>query len=271
MKDLIDEGRQVFTDNWYTSLRLAEYLLTRKTLITGVVRAGRDPPRELMAQPLSRRQSCFARKGNTLVVKFQDRNQVTVLTTKYEANMVEQCRTHFGNRVEFYYKPLHIDKYNSRMGSVDCADQMLEPYETNRKSLAWFKKLGIHFIFRILLNTFITCKAIANYRKDFMNFILQTTRELLCQYNDGARKLFDPPARVYEPEAPTGHTLKTLEGKKQKRCRVCYPKRKDTRYYCPACPTQPGLCCMDHYREWHNQREEGEPQPTTSGKRRRTQ
>lgn len=267
MKDLVDEGRQVFTDNWYTSLRLAEYLLTRKTLITGVVRAGRGPPKEVMDQPLSKRQSCFARKGNTLVVKYQDRKQVTVLTTKYEANMVEITRTYFGNKVDFYNKPLHIDKYNRRMGSVDYADQILEPYETNRKSLAWFKKLGIHFMFRILLNTFITCKAVGNYKQDFMHFILQTSKDLLRQYNHGARQLINPPP-VHLAAEPTEHTLKKLEGKKQKKCRVCHPKRKDTRYHCPACPGEPGLCSMDHYRKWHRPDDDDEPQPSTSGTKR---
>lgn len=60
MKDLIEEGRQVFTDSWYTSLRLSDYLLTRQTMMTGVVRAGRGPPKELVDQPLSKHQSCFA-------------------------------------------------------------------------------------------------------------------------------------------------------------------------------------------------------------------
>ena len=45
MKDLLDSGRQVVTDNWYTSVRLANYLLTRNTMLTGVIWAGRGPPR----------------------------------------------------------------------------------------------------------------------------------------------------------------------------------------------------------------------------------
>ncbi|CAL1534582.1 unnamed protein product, partial [Lymnaea stagnalis] len=36
-----------------------------------------------------------------------------------------------------------------------------------------------------------------------------------------------------------------------KRCRVCYKKgsRFESRYYCPKCPGQPGLCigrCFEH-------------------------
>ena len=136
MTNLIDEGRQVFTDNWYTSARLVEYLLTRKTLITGVVRAGRGPPRAWMDQPLLRRQSCFARKGNILVVKYHDRNKVCVLTTTYKADFVERRIILYGGTVDYENKALHIAEYNKCMGSVDYVDRMLEPYSSNKKSLA---------------------------------------------------------------------------------------------------------------------------------------
>lgn len=41
---------------------------------------------------------------------------------------------------------------------------------------------------------------------------------------------------------------------KRKRCKVCYSKniRKDTSYYCPACPGSPGLCLGECFREHHN-------------------
>ena len=44
MKFLLDAGRHVVTDNWYTSLRLVRYLLSRDTMLTGVVRSDRGPP-----------------------------------------------------------------------------------------------------------------------------------------------------------------------------------------------------------------------------------
>ena len=262
MSNLLDEGRQVFTDNWYTSVRLAEYLLTRKTQITGVVRAGRGPPRALMDQPLLRRQSCFARKGNMLVVQYHDRSKVCVLTTTYKADFVERRTIRHGGIVEYENKPLHIAEYNKRMGSVDYADQMMEPYSSNRKSLAWFKKLGIHFMFRILLNSFITSKAVGNYRQRFVNYILQTSKELLSMYNPGARKIIDKQqAKILPLDLPTGHIHKKFEGTPKKRYRICYQLHiiKVTRYGCPKCPEKPGLCSYDHFKEYHEK-----PQPSTS-------
>ncbi|MPC97005.1 hypothetical protein E2C01_092292 [Portunus trituberculatus] len=43
----LDKGRHVATDNWYTILRLGSYLLTRDTLLTGVVHADRGPSKML--------------------------------------------------------------------------------------------------------------------------------------------------------------------------------------------------------------------------------
>ena len=92
MRDLLDSGRHVVTDNWYTSLRLSDYLLTRETTLTGVVRSGRGPPKRLMAEKLDKHKSVFVRKENTLIVKYMDRKEVTVLSTRYVAGMVAGVR-----------------------------------------------------------------------------------------------------------------------------------------------------------------------------------
>ena len=41
--------------------------------------------------------------------------------------------------------------------------------------------------------------------------------------------------------------------KPQKRCRVCYKKkvRKDSRYHCPNCPSNPGLCYYPCFELYH--------------------
>ncbi|KAK4315602.1 hypothetical protein Pmani_013191 [Petrolisthes manimaculis] len=56
MKDLLNSGRHVITDNWYTSLRLADYLETQRTLLTGVVRSGGGPPKEVQNMKLDKKQ-----------------------------------------------------------------------------------------------------------------------------------------------------------------------------------------------------------------------
>ncbi|XP_066958913.1 piggyBac transposable element-derived protein 4-like [Macrobrachium rosenbergii] len=275
MDDLLDKGRRVVTDNWYMSLRLCEYLETRDTLLTGVVRSGRGPPRSIMNERLERHQSVFARKGNVVLVKWQDKKEVAVISTKYEGGMVERTKTYFGNRTVFVNKPLHIEKYNEKMGSVDIADQLLESYDHNRKSMAWFKKIGLHFMFRMALNGRIALQATGNYNEDFMKFLLDVQQEILCEYSIGVAALYESyqlkkgPTMKVSVSSDTHQFVKNEKG--QKRCRINYPKRKDTRYHCPACPGSPGLCSMEHYRKWHQQDNPDDPQPGRSTTKQRGQ
>ncbi|XP_066971798.1 piggyBac transposable element-derived protein 4-like [Macrobrachium rosenbergii] len=261
MKNLLDKGRHVVTDNWYTSYRLGNYLLTRDTTLTGVVRAGRGPPKKLVNEKLSRHQSTFARRGNTLVVKYMDKKEVNVLTTLYTAGMVEKCKTYFGDKTVFYNKPLHIEKYNSLMGSIDMADQLLEPYAFGKKSLAWFKKLGIHFIFRILLNSYLAYKNQKCYKKDFMAFILEVSKGLVFRHSPSGRAMLEAEEEAKSqkptkmPNMDVIHSWVRFQPKKQKKCRICtrdFKKRKDTTYHCPGCPGEPGLCSKEHFIAWHS-------------------
>lgn len=66
MNDLLDTGRHVVTDNWYTSLRLANYLETRLTMLTGIVRYGRGPPRELQDGKAPKKSMLLCAEGECI-------------------------------------------------------------------------------------------------------------------------------------------------------------------------------------------------------------
>lgn len=54
-----------------------------------------------------------------------------------------------------------------------------------------------------------------------------------------------------EPIPPTERKLNPA-----KRCRVCYRRehiRKESRYHCPDCPSQPGLCIYPCFRIYHTE------------------
>ena len=81
--DLIGCGRHVITDNWYTSLRLAEFLLTENTDLTGIVKPNRGPPQFLKAEKLAKKGSSFIRRGDVMITKYEDRKTIYALTTRY--------------------------------------------------------------------------------------------------------------------------------------------------------------------------------------------
>ena len=62
MRDLLDQGRHVVTDNWYTSVRLSDYLLTIDMMLTGVAHSGNGLPKMLKDEKIEKHQSVFVRK-----------------------------------------------------------------------------------------------------------------------------------------------------------------------------------------------------------------
>lgn len=81
--------------------------------------------------------------------QWANRKYIVMLTTKYNAGLLEKTKT-FGNKTKFCDKPLHSEKRNEKMDSVDFADQLLEPYTSARKSLARFIKIDILMLFRMV-------------------------------------------------------------------------------------------------------------------------
>ncbi|KAJ8933120.1 hypothetical protein NQ314_014207 [Rhamnusium bicolor] len=106
---LLDEGRKVIIDNWYMSLRLAQFLLTRNTYVTGTIRANRGVPKELTEIPLKTFQTCFVRKGDILVIKYKDKRDVYLLKSKLDLR--KKLVTKSQHAITYRYKsqmPLRI-------------------------------------------------------------------------------------------------------------------------------------------------------------------
>ena len=68
IQDLFNRGYHLFIDNFFTSVRLALFLLTQRTLMTGTIRP--DILKERSVQPKS---AAFCRKEEVLCVKSVDR------------------------------------------------------------------------------------------------------------------------------------------------------------------------------------------------------
>lgn len=131
-RNLLDQGRRIVLDNWYMSVRLAQFLLEHDTTVTGTIRANRGVPPELLQMPLQKQQSAFLRKGNMLLVRYKDKKCVCVLTTKYTAGYVDKTRYVHGGKQQHFKKPAQVERYNTLMGSVDLCDQDIEPYDCCR-------------------------------------------------------------------------------------------------------------------------------------------
>ena len=134
---------------------------------------------------LRKKMTAFMRKDDILACKFEDRKTVYSLSTRYVAKLVPKSRRHYGGAASQHNLAQQIQKYNEFIGSVDKADQMLSPYAFQRKSMAWFKKLGLHFIDRMMFNSFIAYK---NMNPDknliYLAYIKEVANKLIKEYSE---------------------------------------------------------------------------------------
>ena len=274
MKSLLNQGRHVVLDNWYSSLNLTQYLLSKNTLTTGTIRPNRGVPQIMTSQRLQASQAVFGRNDDILIVKYNDRKLVHLITSKYEAGYVEHTHHVRGRKREMVKKPTPIQRYNEQMGSVDVVDQLLEPHDPTRKSFAWFKKLGMHMICRMMLNSRTVYQNLHPTQPsiEYCEFLKTVVHEMLSEYSLGyvalcaANQEKRSPTRKRKRTCTEGQASTPVHGllpippsekkrRPQRRCRVCAAegRRKDSRKHCPACKDGPALCSLEHFQMWHSQ------------------
>lgn len=264
-QNLLCEGREIILDNWYMSLRLAEFLLSKNTYVTGTIRFNRGVPKELTETQLERFQACFVRKGDILVVRYKDKRDVYLLSTKLTAGFTEKSR--YQSKVSAtvsIQKPLAIEHYNLNMGAVDAVDQDLEPYNCTRKSYTWFKKIGFHMVQRMVLNSKVLYINATGTQINVLDYTKTLIDDLLSENSPGYKKLKAEYKNNQEQKRGNVPSVKHVfachkkeEGFRRKRgtCRVCYQTEKKRTYtsnFCGNCGSGPiYLCSIEHFNEYH--------------------
>lgn len=136
-------------------------------------------------------------------------------------------------------KPKPIFYYNKFIGGVDHQDQLSAYYPCNRKTLRWYKKLGIHLLYLMLLNSYFLYNKYSGKKLSLYDYRLSILERLL-----NIEEKNTPRMREIE-HVISKITYKNEQGRtKRKRCRVCSQqnRRKMSLYHWEACPDQPGLC-----------------------------
>ena len=125
-------GRTVTTDNYFTSVNLAEDLLGAQTTIVGTIRRNKpDIPLEL--QPNRQRAQysslfCFDRELTLVSYVPTKKKAVILLSSMHHDTVVSDD----GDR-----KPEIISYYNETKGGVDRMNQMVQTYSCKRKTNRW--------------------------------------------------------------------------------------------------------------------------------------
>lgn len=178
-----------------------------------------------------------------MIGKWKDKRDVTYISTEFENQMVEITN----KRGVAKQKPLPIVEYNKYMGGIDLQDQMMSYYPYLKKTLFWYKKLGVHILQLLLFNSYVIFCKYSGRKMAFYDYRLAVIEDLLP----------DIPRRM-ECKVPKHLPSKTeaddaTKRTPRKRCRFCSQKkiRKDTVWECNACPDKPGLCVEPCFSLFH--------------------
>lgn len=144
--DYLDFGRTLCVDNWYSSISLAHQLIERITHIVGTLRSNRKYNPDFVIKKKIKKGQVVAQKSSSkvMVLKFKDKRDLYMLSTKHSDNMVTIPR-----RNENKLKPEVVLDYNRGKSFIDLSDQMASYGSPLRKSLKWYRKV----VFEFLLNT----------------------------------------------------------------------------------------------------------------------
>lgn len=135
-ENLLDEGRLIITDNFYTSVPLASFWKSRHTDLLGTVnKKRRGLPQLVTGSKLKKGEIAAMQKGNITVLKWHDKRDVLLLSTCHGKEMkMSSGRTPV-------LKPEMVLEYNRGKKGIDVSDQLSSYNNPTRKSLIWYKKL----------------------------------------------------------------------------------------------------------------------------------
>ena len=200
---ILGPGYGVTTDNFFTSLDLAEELIERNLTLCGTLRKNKTftPPEFLPSLQRPLFSSIFGFQSEaTLVSYVTHKNRCVVLlsTEHYKAEIEDE---------DPQQKPVIITHYNNTKGGVDTLDRMVKEYSCKRQTKRWPVELFMNMDDISSINAFVLWKDIhPNWKEAYTHqrrlFLLRLGKLLVEPMMK--RRLNDPSIRNTQ-------SIKTLE------------------------------------------------------------
>lgn len=242
--NLLDKGRTIYTDNYYTSISLAHQLQKRNTHLVGTLRHNRKlNPKHITDRKLRKGETVAAESNTGVTIqKWKDKRDVCTLSTKHTAEL--KTVTRFGKDI---HKPIIVIDYNKHKTYIDLSDQMKTYATSLRRGVKWYRKLAIELIAgAALVNAHILHQEVANDKMSITKFkenLVLKLAKLDILHNT-------------TQDQQNEHVLEDVGSNKRRRCIVCYEKlakinRKhaqsktpQSRYRCVKCNKNYCLSCF---------------------------
>lgn len=219
-----NKGRNVTTDNFFTSLKLAEKLKAKNTSIVGTMNRKR---REIPAKA----KDGGANLHHTFVMKHDDIT-LTVYQGKKQKNVILLSSLHPDVEVGTDRKklPETVAFYNNTKCGVDTLDQMARMYSTKAGSRRWPVQVFYNVLDLAAINAWILYQSVIGKKISRHRFMLELAEELRTKPNPRTD------ARLVPDAQPGPETAMVPRGCKRSKCQVGNPcKGNKTSEKCTQC------------------------------------
>ncbi|KAJ8879004.1 hypothetical protein PR048_019610 [Dryococelus australis] len=140
---LLNAGRVIVTDNYYTSIELANKLIDKSTNLLGTLRSNRKHNPQTVLNKKPKRGTLVGQQNDRgiTVLKWAAKRDILILSTCHGTETVPIQRRN-GN----VNKPKPIVDYNKRKTATDVSDQLSSYCTPLRRSLKWYRKVAIELL-----------------------------------------------------------------------------------------------------------------------------
>jgi hypothetical protein len=245
--NLLDEGRIIFMDNWYSSPVLYKTLLDHNTYAVGTVRKNRKfMSKELCSTKLCKGELAFRSCNNILSLKWQDRKPVCMISSFHSSPDFVEVTTQRGLQI---LKPIVVNDYNQYMCGVDKEDEKLSSFPVMRRYSKGYKKLFFYLLDLTLYNSSVIHQLKTGKKQTISEFRVNIAEQIIEKsslatvpyYNEVGRPSTsgDTPSRLKAKN--WGHFVEkipaTSKARNARRCKVCTAnnKRSETVWWCKKC------------------------------------
>ncbi|TRY93454.1 hypothetical protein DNTS_005314 [Danionella cerebrum] len=236
----LDQGRNVTTDKFFTSLSLAQQLLSRKTTILGTVNKIPQEIRQSTRQADRNEYTTrvFSTADATLTLYAPKRKKVVCILSSMHSVVQTDDTTK--------RKPNTVTLYNITKRGVDAMDQMLREYTVRTGTRRWPVAVFYNMIDMAALNAHVLYQACAGKQERRVDFLAELARELANSHL-GAKEARKEQLLRQQSSTPNSGKRAMCQVKHQcknnhatVRCVDCY------RYTCGKCRREIPWQCQDY-------------------------
>ena len=172
MDPYLGKGRNVTTDNFFTSVKLAEKLEKKKTTIVGTMnRIRREIPPEIKCLKAPLHETTVLKNKNLTLTVYQAKPSKNVL-------LLSSVHTDVSISTGPKKLPETIEYYNQTKYGVDVIDQMARFYSTKVSSRRWPLQVFYNVLDLAAINAFVLYNEVTGTNISRRDFLLKLISEL---------------------------------------------------------------------------------------------